>query len=264
MASQLEKTKKLNKFWTAWNIIEAVALFAAGVLAIVLGATYDANKSNGGNVENAIAYVIGAFVILDGILRVVLHFARYQKGEGESPLVIAGFEITIGILLVLLQIKYTSFMFTVVNFIAVLLISMGTLLLASSIHIIVKKYAKLFMPVMEIFFSAILIGVGITILILYNAKDNNQFIYILAGSVLCIAAIGIFVACLITSSKAKKEVKEAEKEERGDYQIVDASQAKETPKPAEVIEAPEEIPESPEEITGPKAIEEKKEEKPEE
>ncbi len=262
MSKQLEKTKRLNKFWTAWNIIEALALLAAGVLAIIAGVKYDPQSAGQGvKIEDVVAFVIAAFVILDGILRVVLYFARYQKGDGESPVVIAGFEITVGVLLILLQINFAgSFMFTVVNFISILLMAMGALLLATSIFTIARHYAKLFMPVLEIFFSAVIIGVGITIMVLYRNEDNNQFVYILTGSILCVAAVAIFIISFVTSSKAKKELAEAEKEERGEYQIVDNKSAhEEQPKPAEIVDV--EVPEEPKEaISGPRAIGSKKDE----
>ena len=63
------------------------------------------------------------------------------------------------------------------------------------------------MPVLEILFSAILIGVGITILVLYYKENNANIVLILTGSILSIAGIAQGIITLITLKKNKKEYK---------------------------------------------------------
>ena len=97
--------------------------------------------------------------------------------------------------------------FLIAHFVAVLLIVIGLLLIVFSSITIAKKFAKMFMPVLEILFSAILIGVGITILVLYYKENNANIVLILTGSILSIAGIAQGIITLITLKKNKKEYK---------------------------------------------------------
>lgn len=213
---ELEKKKKLNRFWGIWNFIESVILLAAGVLAIVVAIINGEGTSL--NIESAVAYVVGSFIVLDGILRVVMSLAHYKgaKGSEESTMLIGGFELTVGIVMMLLEIHFSTagehiFTYLIAHFIAVLLIVIGLLLIIFSIITIAKKYAKLFMPILEILFSAILMGVGITILVLYYKNNNSQLVLILTGSILSIAGVAQGIITLITLHKTKKEEKEVGK-----------------------------------------------------
>ncbi len=213
-----ESKAKLNKFWGIWNFLEAIILLAAGVLAIVVAATNgDGEALKNMNMESIIAYVVSAFVLLDGILRVVMSFVHYRglKQTDESGMLVGGFEITIGVVMTLSEIHFyllTSqhvFTYFIANFIATLLIAIGLLLIIFSIVTIAKKYGGLFMPILEIAFSAILVGVGIAIFILYYRENNANIVLILTGSILCIASVAQMIITIVTLKKAKKEDKEA-------------------------------------------------------
>ena len=230
MASKaLQKEKKIGKFWFVWNLVEAGLLFVGGVLAIIAGiisvTSNGTQATSSDGFEGAVAYVVASFVILDGLLRIILHFARHEQDDDHSPLIIGGFEIAAGVLLIMMQAHFTQehiFTYTVVNFIAILLMTMGGLLLAFAIYVIAKKSQKLFMPIVEILFSAILIAVGIIIEILYgSASARDQLVLILIGVVLSLTAVAMFVITLITRSKHKKSVGKAEKEEQGIYELVE-------------------------------------------
>ena len=270
MSREIKKLRKLNKFWLTWNIMESLVLLAGGVLAIVAGIISESGSSN---IENAIAYTVGSFVILDGILRIILFLSRYREGSEQSPMVIAGFEISMGILLFLLQTKFAAdhiFTFTVVNFVAIILIVMGALVMTVAIFSIVRRMAKLFMPVVEILFSAILMGVGIVIEVLFNTENSRQkLVLILTGVILTLAAIGMLIVTIVSWRKGKKELDQAEDEEYGDYEIDDDGPRKRRrkvdvvePKPAEIIEAQEYVDEQPDQnnpqdrnsLGGPRAI----------
>ena len=228
MKKEIEKAKKVNRFWFIWNVIETVLLLLAGALAITIGILQGQAENAGaaGTAENVVAYVISAFIILDGLLRVVMFLVRYQRGEEISPLVVAGFEIAVGVLFILLQSRFTQehlFTFTIVNFIAIALIVMGALLLVYAIYFIVKRIVKLVMPVLEIFLAAVLVGVGIAIILIYlNGDARDMLVLIMTGAILCIGSIGMLIATLITHSKGKKMLKEAEAEEEGTYPVADA------------------------------------------
>lgn len=264
MSEVIQKQRKLNKFWFIWNLVEALILFVGGVLSIVAG-VISANQGSAApsSVENAVAYVVGAFIILDGILRVVMYLSRGSREEEGSPLVLAGFEISLGILLVLIQTHFTNehiFTYMVVNLVAIILMVVGGLLLTFAIYQIARKHAKLTMPVLEILFAAILFGVGVVVEVLYNTESSrSQLVLIMIGSILCLASIGMLIANLLTRAKAKKELDKAEKEENGDYEVAKSSipsKKKAKAKPAEVIDASEEVKPA-EVIEGPKAIEHK-------
>lgn len=242
MSQAIKKQRKINRFWFIWNLIESFVLLGGGVLAIVAGIlTGQNNQGSPQGVENGIAYAVASFIILDGILRVVMCLVRYQKDDEQSPLVVAGFEISLGVLLMLLQSEYTDqsiFTYTVVNLIAIILMVMGALLMVYAIYVIARKFSTLFMPVVEILFAAILAGVGVVIEVLYRTQDSrNQLVLIMTGTILSLAAVGMFIITLITRAKAKKELDQAEREEEGNYQINDDKKAAPAePKPAEVID----------------------------
>ncbi len=256
MSKALEKSKKLNRFWMWWNIVEAVIILAAGILAIVAGVRNDSS----GNMENVLAYAISGFIILDGILRIVVYFFRYRKGDEVTPLILAGFQVSIGALLLVLQIKANIVIVALINFISIVLMVMGLLILTYSIFQIVRKYAALVIPVSTIVLAAVLIGVGIAITILYNSQDTHQqLVLIMTGSIMSIVGLAQFIVTMITAKKAKKEINQYEKEEQGNYDVVDSEKQiapEKKRKTPEVIEA-EEAQENPTQIEGPKALENK-------
>lgn len=213
---ELNHKKNLNRFWGIWNFIESIILLASGVLAIVVAVMNGADSTL--NIESIIAYVVGAFIVLDGILRIVMSLAHYKgaKESDESSMLIGGFELTVGIVMMLLEIHFSTtgehiFTYLIAHFIAILLIVIGLLLIIFSIITIAKKYAKLFMPILEILFSAILMGVGITILVLYYKDNNSTIVLVLTGSILSIAGVVQGIITFITLRKAKKEEKEVGK-----------------------------------------------------
>ncbi len=207
-----QKNLKLNRFWGIWNFVEALILLAAGILAIVIAFTNEGNSNV--NVESVIAYVVGAFILLDGSLRIVMSFAHYRgpKNTDESGMLVGGFEFAVGIVMILLEVHFFAltnqhvFTFLIAHFIATLLIVIGLLLIIFSVVTIVKKYSGLFMPILEILFSAILVGVGITIFVLYYKQNNTTIVLVLTGSVLSVAGIAQGIITIITLKKAKREM----------------------------------------------------------
>ncbi|MCR5348756.1 MAG: hypothetical protein K6E59_04035 [Bacilli bacterium] len=215
MAKKEKKKKgRLNAFWFGWNIIESIILFVGGVLAIVAGALGETSQGANQPISNTVAYVISAFVILDGILRIVLHLAYYEKNDEPTPMMIAGFEISLGTLLIILQATHGLFIEAATHLISIALMVVGALLLVYAIFFIARKLAKLFMPLLEILFSAVLIAVGVTVEILYSTESTRDRLgLIMIGAILVIAAIAIFVIAIITHNKSKKEREEKEAEE---------------------------------------------------
>ena len=196
--------KGINRLWTIWNLSEEVILLAAGVLAIIVGCL-EGNEDLRNAIESVIAYAIAAFVILDGLLRLIMVLTKNKKEPDSSIMLISGFEITLGIviMIVLKQILIEA----MVYFIAVGTIVIGAMFLAFSIFSLVRKTVeKYFMPILEILFGGILIGVGLYIIILYQVDSDakNRICLILTGSVLAIVAVALAILTLISCKKRKK------------------------------------------------------------
>ena len=202
-----QKQKIALRFWTIWNIAEAVILLAAGVLAIVFGCITKSENGYPQNIEDILTYSVATFVILDGLLRIIMNFLKQQEKTEESIMLIGGFEITLGI--VMMVVIKTTFIEAMVYFMAIGMIVIGTLFLIFSILTICRKEnEKIFMPVLEIIFGAILIGVGIFLIVVYNVNSESKFriSLILTGSVLAIAALAqMTITVLSWRKRVKKE-----------------------------------------------------------
>lgn len=205
--------EKMALTWTIWNTVEAVLLLAAGIIAIVFGIqAKDFDNQDANTVKNIIVFVLGTFVILDGVLRLVMLALHYKKSD-ESTILIGGFEITIGIVLML--VGGVSVIDMIIKFLGVALTVIGTLFLGFSIMVIVKKTEKLFMPILEILFGAILIGLGVAILILHYAGDNTtqlRVVFVLIGLIMAVAGIAQAVVVLVTKIRNKKKKSKEKKE----------------------------------------------------
>ena len=272
MSREIKKQLGVTKFWFIWNVIESLILLAGGVLAIVSGVLNESNPSTSGTIENVIAYVIAGFIILDGILRVVLFLARFKDGDEMTPMIIAGFELALGTLMILLQINFSTvsiFTFTIVNLIAIMMMVMGLLVLVFAIFQIARKMAKLAMPVSQIFIGAVIIGVGVAVEVLYNTESSRQMlVLILTGVILSVAAVGMFIISLVAHHKSKKALEEALREERGDYRVDDdgprvyrKAEIVDEPRPADIVDVQETVPPTEEKRTaigGPRALNHKK------
>lgn len=200
------KQKVAKKFWTIWNTAEAVILLAAGVLAIVFGILYNSeNEMFNQNMETILTYSVASFVVLDGLLRIIMSFLKQEQRTEESIMLVGGFEITLGV--VIMVVLNSIFIETIVYFMAVGMIVIGLLFLVFSILAIAKKPdAKLFMPILEIIFGAILVGVGIFLIVAYNINNEskNQIALVLTGIVLSIVAIVQMTVTLISTFKKGK------------------------------------------------------------
>lgn len=210
MKEATTQERKLNQFWFIWNLVESILLFAGGVLSIVAGviATKDQAASSLAGIENIVAYLIAGFALLDGLLRIILFLVRYKTHDDITPILVSAFEITLGILFILLQARFTAesiFTFVVSHLVSILLMVSGTLLLTLAIFFIVKKATKVFIPALEIIFAAILIGVGVLIEVLYNTNgERERMVLIMTGIIVILAAIAMFVTLLINRHKLKK------------------------------------------------------------
>lgn len=202
---------RMDLIWTIWNLVEALLLLVAGVLSIVFGimaGNDGAISSNGEVIQNIVLYVLASFVILDGLLRTIMLAKNYKQSESSAYLV-GGFEITIGIVLMIMGAAY--FFQLIINFLGVFLIVIGALFLFVSIFSIVKKVEKMLMPILEIVFGAILVGFGVALLVLFYASGNesrNRVVFILIGSIMALAGLAMAIIALLRARKRRKAMKD--------------------------------------------------------
>ena len=264
-AQLMEDKMTLNKFWGIWNFVEAGIILVAGVLAITMGFLNSSDSSDNlqktiNVITNILPFLVGGFVIMDAILRLVLSITKTSHESDESILLIGGFELTAGILL---MIFYDEFTKLIIHAIGILMIVIGVIFLVFSVLAIAQKRKKLFVPILEIVFASALVAVGVAIEIIYGVSGNEtrtRLVLIIAGFIFAIVAIAQIVITAITLRKAKKEDKVF-----ADVEIIDpnkpagSSETFQETKQPEVIDV--DANESHPELTGgdPKAIEHKDE-----
>lgn len=223
------KMNKFNKFWGIWNFVEAALLLTAGILCTVF-AVMNENIS-ASELPSYIAYLVGGFIILDGGLRIITSLVKGEQSTESSIMLIGGFEITFGIVLMLFNEIFISF---IVKFIAIFLIVVGALFIAFSVFAIVKRKVKMFVPIMEVLFGAVLSGVGIAILVLFikdeNSNTSMKIGLICVGCVLLIAGLVQALITAILLSKAKKEEKAADEVKLVNYQGEAVEQIEQKPR----------------------------------
>ena len=214
MAKKKEKAPSgsgIEKFWTAWNVIEAILLMLAGASGIVVGVISMISQDNpdlqnvAGALAIAVPFITGVFVVMDAIMKVVLSFTKFRRENDESIMLTASLQATIGIVL---MIFFRSFTELVADFVAIFMMCIGTLLIVFSIYAIAKKKNKIFVPILEIVFASMLIAVGIAILIIYYQDASNparqNLVLTITGTILFISGIVFVVMTGINRKKQKK------------------------------------------------------------
>ncbi|HOC80364.1 MAG: hypothetical protein WCS76_01670 [Bacilli bacterium] len=186
--------KKMYKVWAIWQICEAVILLAAGILTIIFSDDPDLYKW--------IFLAIGAFIILDGVLRVLMPF--FNKDPGDNSLFTGIFEVTFGIVIVLRSAAITEILMI---FIATLLLVVAPIATADGIIRIKRKQETLFFPVLE--FIAALLFITIGVIILISIQNAQNIVLIVIGAILAILAIVEIAFTIKTLLKVKERDKKA-------------------------------------------------------
>ncbi len=185
----------MYKVWAIWQICEAVILLAAGVLTIIFSDDPDLYKW--------IFLAIGAFIILDGVLRVLMPF--FNKDPGDNSLFTGIFEVTFGIVIVLRSAAITEILMI---FIATLLLVISPVAIVDGIIRIKKKQETLFFPVLE--FIAALLFITIGVIILVSIQNAQNVVLIVIGAILAILAIVEIAFTIKTLMKVKERDKKAQ------------------------------------------------------
>jgi len=184
----------MYKVWAIWQICEAVILLAAGILTIIF--------SDDPDLYRWIFLAIGAFIILDGVLRVLMPF--FNKDPGDNSLFTGIFEVTFGIVIVLRSAAITEILMI---FIATLLLVVAPIATADGIIRIKRKQETLFFPVLE--FIAALLFITIGVIILISIQNAQNIVLIVIGAILAILAIVEIAFTIKTLLKVKERDKKA-------------------------------------------------------
>lgn len=216
----------LNKgqrtFWLIWNIVESIILAAAGVLAVIVGLQDgDASKEL---VAVVFSCVVGAYIILDGTLRFLIGLFKFRY-DGGTSMILPAFEIAIGIVVIIF---HDTFLEIAIYFLSTLLICVGALMLFYAIFALVKSAAKLYVPILTIIFAAVLLGLGVTMIILYQNKTNEFFAAITIGIGIILVGVGIVQLIIVLSQNHKIVKANKPKKEKGNKkEKIDTKDAKE-------------------------------------
>ena len=189
----------MYKVWAVWQIVEAIILLAAGVFTIIF--------SNDVNLYKWIFIAISAFVILDGILRIMMPF--FNKDPRDNTMFIGIFELTLGIVILL---KSQDIIQVMMLFIGIILLVLAPVAIADGVIRIARRRESLFFPVVEFVSSLIFIAVGT--IILYSINNYMMIVLIVIGVILLILAIVEISLTIRMLSKIKKRERTEEKLER--------------------------------------------------
>ena len=211
--------KKGGLIWSIWNFIEAALLLTMGILVI-------ANCTNK-DIQSSVFIVISIFLMVGGLLKIV---ANFLPVIGTSPLEVAAkqavrsqlsYDLVIGGTIelafgVALCVSMTgnnpaAIIEVIMNFVvwlvSVLLMAAGASLIAFAIGFIVSKLYKVYLPVIEIILGALLIGAGVTIIILFtnNSDIVMSIMLVIVGLALAVAAVFKIISVVKAIIKAKEE-----------------------------------------------------------
>ena len=211
--------KKGGLIWSIWNFIEAALLLTMGILVI-------ANCTNT-DIQASIFIVISIFLMVGGLLKIVANFLpvvgstpleamakQAIRSQLSYDLVIGGtIELAIGVALCISMTgnNPAAIIEIIMNFVvwlvSVLLMAAGVSLIAFAIGFIVSKLYKLYMPIIEIVLGALLIGAGITIVVLFtnNSDIVMSIMLVIVGLALVVAAVFKVISVVKAILKVKAE-----------------------------------------------------------
>ena len=211
--------KKGGLIWSIWNFIEAALLLTMGILVI-------ANCANA-DIQASVFIVISIFLMVGGLLKIVANFLpviasspleamakQVIRSQLSYDLVIGGtIELAFGVALCVSMTgsNPAAIIEIIMNFIvwlvAVLLMAAGVSLIAFAIGFIITKLYKLYMPILEIILGALLVGAGITVIILFtnNSEIVMSIMLVIVGLALIVASVFKIVGTIRAILKNKEE-----------------------------------------------------------
>jgi hypothetical protein len=247
-------TGKGGLFWSIWHFAEAALFIVLGVLAIVF--------SDNSDLQSSFLIIVGAFIIADGALRILMNFMplfgiKDKKDLSFNFAISGSVELAVGITLIVENGVANTIATFLSYFIAIIALVGAAALIAFAIGFIVTKLYKLYMPILEIVLGLALAAIGIFILIKMDPNNGAAFyrvVLIIIGVIIILSGIMMLVGTIATISlenKKKKILKAAEA-------YADGGEAKEEAHVTEVdlTDTPKEEKEEDKKDEEPKAIEE--------
>lgn len=226
MEEEIKTKKKENKLlsfekggiiWSVWNFIEAALFLILGILAIVFVCQAGGDKNKLNDMMSTLLDIVGIFLIVGGSLKIIANFMPVFasnhleaivktkiKNELSYDLVIGGsVELAGGIALVAMYSEgLLGDVITFISrflglFVGVLLLVAGVSLILFAIAFIVSKLYKIYLPIIEIVFGAVLIALGV-VAIIYLQKEEVMAIAVLIvlGAALIISGIALAVVTI--------------------------------------------------------------------
>lgn len=207
-------TRKGGMIWTIWHFTEAILLIVLGVLAIAF------NKNT--DLQRTFIIIIGAFLITDGALRVLMNYLPIFNAKEKASLsfnfvTTGALEVAAGITLIIENGAAQNIATFLIYFISIILIVAGVSFLLFAIAFIQTKLYKLYMPIFEIILALALIAAGVVILVYFKPGDNasNTFysiVLIMIGVLAALAGVGMIISTslvLVAENKKRKIIKKA-------------------------------------------------------
>jgi hypothetical protein len=225
-----EKLKQFKKTWTIVRVFESLVLITVGILAIVYA---DPAKSS---FSQWILFVLGLFLAIDGVIRVVKFYFEPVTAEAIGQGLISSiFEISFGILMCIEKNSiFEEFKNLIILFFAILLFSAAFMMIMGTSLGIKHNTRKMWVAIVEYMIAGLCITGGV-LLIVY--KDNNDVkngimtaVVVVCG--LIIVALGVY--SLVTAfMPLKRQVKKVKPEAVAPHDnVVEAEEVKKEPEPA--------------------------------
>ena len=234
--------RKGGLIWSIWNFIEAALLLTMGILVI-------ANCTNA-DIQASVFIVISIFLMVGGLLKIIANFLpiigstplevmakQAIRSQLSYDLVIGGtIELAIGVALCISMSgnNPAAIIEIIMNFVvwhvSVLLMAAGVSLIAFAIGFIVSKLYKLYMPIIEIVLGALLIGAGVTIIILFTNNSD-----IVMSIMLVIVGLALMVAAVFKVINVIKAILKAKGAEEPNENVIDANISEAHEEPEETV-----------------------------
>lgn len=222
-------TEKAKRTWIIIRTIEAMLLIGIGILTIA--------KFNTTEFQQYIILILGIFLAIDGVIRVVKFYIEPVTAEaiGEG-LISSVFELSFGILLCVERTQVVDLLdVLLVYFTAILCFSAALIFAIGSTVGIINHSRKMWVAVVEYVFAALLITAGVLIFVyIDNAKEViREIVMVLCGLLLISLGVYSLVTAFVPFGQKAKKVKPVDVEPY-ESNVVDASFKTKEPKQEEV------------------------------
>lgn len=190
------KLQKGEPLWAIWQIVEAILFIVGGILAIVY--------SGSSELQQTILYVIGAFLIAGGALKILANFLPILSATDRAALtydlVVGGsIELALGITIVSDIAGNNAVADAIVHFISlfigIALIIFGAIAAIYCLAILFNKYLGMTgLSITGLVIGALLIALGAIVIVQMSTSSAfYKVVLIIVGVVLVLSGIGALI-----------------------------------------------------------------------